>query len=531
MVNQGTAGNPESPTVKHAAVPKRTWWNQLLENQRIVQEWPLILAALFAIVWALVRASVQSITMDEAQTYLFFVARSDLWFPFSNNHILNSLLMWVTTHAFGNSILTIRGPALLGGVLYIFICYYLCRIITNRLSLQLPLFVCLVYNPFVFDFMVAARGYSLADAFLLVAIAVPIWYEVSVRRPSLAKCCALASLALGLSFTANFSFAFVDLAAFLVMVTWAIRRREGKSVWRIVGLCVLPGLLVVLLLCGYPLAHWPKGELWWGAHSLGETMQSVMEASLYQLDPRFRGFRLYHLMNLMGQWLPPFLGVLCFCQLVLTRLDGSWIKDTRARWMGKFVVALAGIATLSLLMSWLAFRFARLPLPLGRTGIFLVPLCTLIAGIIAAAPARSRVAQWLRRGITAMLICLSCYFLLCLRLTYFREYEWDADLKDVYSVLARLNHTYGVGDVAMNGLYLSSLNYYRVSSKRETFADFTLALPDGPASKSIYVLHGLYERGVLDKEKLAVVYHGKSTDVVVAVRPGGRIPPTMMNPE
>ena len=192
--------------------------------------------------------------------------------------------------------------------------------------------------------------------------------------------------------------------------------------------------------------------------------------------------------------------------------------------MGKFAAALAGIAALSVLLSYLAFLFDKLPLPLGRTGIYLVPLCTLVAGVIAAAPARSLMAQWMRRGITAVFICLACYFVLCIRMTYFREYKWDADLKDVYSELALLNHTYGTGDVATNGLYLSSLNYYRVLSKEETFSEFTLMLPDAPG-RSIYVLNQVSDHQFIDKEKLAIVYSGKSTGVVVAVRPRGPISP------
>ena len=252
------------------------------------QKWLLTLAALFAFVWAVIRARVQSITMDEATTYLFFVARSDVWYPFSNNHVLNSLLMWIATHAFGNSVVAVRAPALLGAGGYIVVCYFLCRSITDRFSLQFPIFICLVYNPFVFDFMVAARGYSLANAFLLAAIAIPVCHRVN-GGPSLRTSCILASLALGLSFSANFSFAFVDLAAFLLIVTWAMRHRGGQSVMRIAALCGLPGLLAALTICGYPLAHWKREELWWGAHSLSEMMQSLVQSSLFQLNPRLQG--------------------------------------------------------------------------------------------------------------------------------------------------------------------------------------------------------------------------------------------------
>jgi hypothetical protein len=163
-------------------------------------------------------------------------------------------------------------------------------------------------------------------------------------------------------------------------------------------------------------------------------------------------------------------------------------------------------------------------LPLGRTGIYLVPLCTLLVGIIAAAPVQSVVSRWLGRGITAAFICVACYFLLCLRLTYFKDYEFDADVKDVYPVLARLNHSYGVTEVEINGFYVNALNFYRLQSKKETFPEFTAFSGDPSAGKSIYVLPGSYYRPFIDAAKLVVVYHGKSTDVVVAVRPDGPIP-------
>jgi hypothetical protein len=500
-----------------------------LVNRRVLQETTLLLAALFAMFWAILRARVQSMTIDESVTYTMFVHG---WFrtvfvASSNNHVLNSLLMWITTNLFGNSPLSVRMPALMGAALYIFICYFLCQSITSRFILRFSLFLCLTYNPLIFDFMVAGRGYSLADAFLLLAIAVPVFYRVK-GRPSRRTCCVLASLGLGLSFTANFSFAFVDFAAFLFIVSWAVRRREGESTARVVAYCTLPGLSVALLICGYTLAHWRSGELWFGARSFSEMTRGLVDASLYQLDPRFGQSAWYQIVELLKPWLLPLLGILCVCQVVVTRLQGSWFRDERTPWLGKLAAALAGIATLSLLMHWLAFRVFKLPLPMGRTGIYLVPLCTLVAGIIGAEPTRSAVSRWLRRSITAVFICLACYFLLCLRMNYFKEWEWDADVKDVYPVLVRLKQTYGVTDIGTSWLFVASLNYYRVQSNREDFPEFMASLPDPPPGKSIYVLHRVTERAFLENEKLVVVYRGKSTDVVIAVKPDGPIPATMI---
>jgi len=123
--------------------------------------------------------------MDEADTYFWFVSTSNVWQFYPNNHVLNSVLMWISTRAFGASSIAIRLPALLGAVLFVGTCYVLVRKITDRFSVQLPLFICLTYNPFVFDYMVAARGYGLASAFLLAAISVPAW-QAAKPPPGLA---------------------------------------------------------------------------------------------------------------------------------------------------------------------------------------------------------------------------------------------------------------------------------------------------------------------------------------------------------
>jgi hypothetical protein len=491
-------------------------------ERRVWQQSVLLAAALFVFGLAIFRAGTQAITVDEATSYFWWASGSTYspWFPSANNHILNSLLMRLSTHAFGVSSLTVRMPALLGAALYISICYFLCRSLTARFSLQLPVFLCLIYNPFILDFMIAARGYGLANAFLLAAIAIPLWHG-QTPGASLSKSCAWASLALGLSFTANFSFAFVDVAMFLAIVIWALKSREIDSSLRILGFCVLPGLSVALLLCGYPLTHWPSGELWIGAHSLQEMERSLIEASLHQLDPRFHDAGWYRIVHSLRAHLLPYAGILCIAQLVVAALDGSFRKQPRLRRLPMFAGALAAVVILTILVHWLAFRFDNLPLPEARTGIFLLPIFTLIAAAIAASPARSLISQGLRIATTVALFCVAAYFLLCLRVSYFEEYQWDQDVKDVYGVLAGLNHASGVTDIAVSDLYHAPLNFYRVVSGRETFPEFTGISDELHPSpgKALYVMGVTFHQSFIDAEKLKVIYHGKSTDVVVAIRP------------
>ena len=471
--------------------------------------------AIIAMTLSVFRAYSQAITLDEADTYFWFVARSanHIWEPFPNNHVLNTLLIWVSIHLFGTSSLVLRVPALLGAAIYIAAAYCLSRSVTHRRSLQLPVFICLVYNPLILDFMAAARGYGLANGFLLAAIAIPIWQD-RTGYFSFRGSCGLASMALGLSFCANFSFAFVNFAVFVFLLAWALRHKGSDSPIRILGLCVLPGLLVTLLICGYPLTHWPgQKDLWWGAHSWSEMGRSLIDASLYKVNSQFAW---------MTPLVLPVLGSLCALRL----LAAVWER----RWPALCVSGLGGTVALTLLFHGAAFRFRNLPLPISRTGIFLLPLVTLLAAGIAAWPVGSLVSRWLRTGLTASFYLLACYFLLCLRVHYFKEYEWDADVNEVYAVLARLNHSYGVKDVDANGTYVSPLNFCRIVSHHETFPEFKVPAIDVVPGHAVYVLQREHHQHFIESQHLAIIFQGSSTPVVIAVPPGSPVPPFPVAP-
>jgi hypothetical protein len=486
--------------------------------------WVLRAAAAFALVWSILRAVQQAITLDEADTYFWFAGREAkfIWDPFPNNHLLNTLLIWIGTHVFGVSALTLRLPALLGAALYISVAYFLCRAITGRFALQLATFVCLVYNPFVLDFFAAARGYSLANAFLLAALAVPVWHTRTGRK-SVPVSSALASAAIGLSFASNFSFAFVGSAALLVIVIWAIRQRGIDSMLHIIGCCTVPALVVSLGMCGYQIAHYPRNQLWYGARSLGEMTQSLVDASLYRLPSPLANI---NAIESVGRFLLPALGVLCACRLILGSLDREFRRDVRAR----IAASIACILILTLTAHYFAFRIAKLPLPMSRTGIFFLPLCTLLIAAVAASPAKSPLSRLLGHAITGVFICLAAHYLLCLRYTYFREYETAADMKEVYRVIDRLNRAYGVQDFTADGAYRSSLNFYRFLSKNEKFPPLPGYPGMVPPGKAVYILHRSFYRAFMDENKLVIVYRGRITEVVVAVPPDGPVPPLPLAP-
>src|SRR5262245_40237918 len=89
----------------------------------------LIVSAMAAFAWVVVRAATQAITIDEATTYVLFVMHPQPlhWLGSTNNHVLNTALMRLSTLVFGLSEFTARIPALLGAAIYITACVRFCR--------------------------------------------------------------------------------------------------------------------------------------------------------------------------------------------------------------------------------------------------------------------------------------------------------------------------------------------------------------------------------------------------------------------
>ncbi len=397
-----------------------------------------------------------------------------------------------------------RAPALVGGAIYIVASYALCWRISSQLSVRCPLFLCLVYNPFIMDYMVAARGYGLALGFLIAAV-----WAISDSRFATASICA------GLSFCANFSFAYIAAAVMLIFTVWATGQTKN---WRTLSPCLIPGGVTAFVICGSTVWTWPKGQLYYGAPHLTQMWQSIVSASFDELNPFIVNPLLAASLEGLGAVLPYFVAAVLIWQTLRILRTGQPLGLILARAMG-----------IALLLHWLAFRLVGIPLPMARTAIFFVPLAFLLIGIGAALPSGSRFGAWPCLMSIAALIMCAAYFIGCLRLTYFKEWKFDAEVKDVFGVLQSVHRRYGIREFGTDWRYSSTLNFYR-----EYFHDLEIGpfgwtdppVPDKPA----YVLYYPLAEGFIEKQNLHVIYRGKLSDVVVAVRQA-ELPSTTNQPD
>lgn len=111
-----------------------------------------------------------NITQDEAYTYMNTGRIQDFWqmyqFRIANTHILNSLMMVVSTLFFTYSDFAIRFPNVLLSIIYVCISFSLSKLYRNRLLL----FGLLTLFYFMLTFMAQGRGYGMSATFILAAL-------------------------------------------------------------------------------------------------------------------------------------------------------------------------------------------------------------------------------------------------------------------------------------------------------------------------------------------------------------------------
>ncbi len=426
--------------------------------------------------WIVHRAVVQSITVDEATTYLYWVAPSSPahWIPNSNNHVLNSMLMRLFVFLFGLSDLTVRMPALLGAAVYIFAVYSLCTLLARGLALTWALLVCFVFNPFLMDYLVAARGYGLALGFLSLAIYLVarmlVRPQLNLERPEereILSHAAAISVCAAFSFAANFTFAYANAFLVLAFFAWACReqRKRGSiTCVRLALACAVPGLVVALILTGSVLLEFPRDHLFWGAHSLSESWRELRRlpfSEFDEIDAFFVTPMFADVLRAVRPHLPEWGASVLILYVVLLLI--AWrMRDGYAKSRLLLASSLTAVLILTVVAHWLQFKLLKIPLPFERTSLFFVPLLTALVGAVFSVSA-SNLPERLVRGIGVALLCVTgIYFLATLRDSHFNEWRPGADVKAAFPAVLDLCRRAGVREVAVDPNYSASLNFYRV---------------------------------------------------------------------
>jgi hypothetical protein len=207
--------------------------------------------------WSVFRAATESVTPGEAWNYDRFIGphwNESLAQFDTNNHILNTILVRISTARIHLTEFSLRMPSLLFGALYLWAAYRISRRWFGSGRMFLAVLGILVLNPLILDAMSEARGYGMALACWMWAL------ELVASGGSM----AMAGVLLGLS--ASGSLAFLAPAAALMLVA------RGRRKWEYMPqLAILTAFMLLIL----PLNHAEKDILSQGATSLRQTLNDL----------------------------------------------------------------------------------------------------------------------------------------------------------------------------------------------------------------------------------------------------------------
>lgn len=408
-----------------------------------------------AILLLVFRAWSQDISMDEANTYRFFVAplqmghlellklQEGYWSGYSNNHLLATLLISASTAAFGVSPITLRLPALLAAALYCVLSAAIAERLCGRTWRATVVFVLLVFNPLVLDNLVAARGYAIALA-CEMGIVLLVLREPAAGQKPLKRWLAMSVLG-GVAVTANYTFGFTMgalLFAELAVRLWRRQIAPGESMAAATALFI-PAAVIVLALCLDNLRTFQMLDMQgaWGIDSLAASFRSLAALSFNPANPlltppHLRG--LFDGLSRAAPWIALVLAIVAAGCGMLCGLRAHCAKEASARFLLTLVVAFAASVFLFLLLHWIF----GLKLPYSRTTIHWVPLLTLLVA-----------APLFLEGMGARLCLLAgrcgagaiaALYLASLHTAYFMEWPWDADSCSATSAALRLADRLGV---------------------------------------------------------------------------------------
>lgn len=484
----------------------------------------------------IVRACHQSVTYDEATTYNYFVASGPIriWLSFgSANHTFHSLLVWMSTRILGLSHISLRLPALMGGALYLIVCERLCRIVSKDLIGYCLALLSLTVSPFILDYIIVARGYSLALGFLMAAL-LACYLEITFKNEEKRKLFLLRfagiSCLCALSVASNLAFAFVNIALLSVLIVWSILGRwvGGEQTGMkhcCVGMMTLffPGAVLYLLI-NPAIISYTSGTMYHGVKTWGETYRSIVDVLFRDLNSNIIGNNemFSDILRISMAYNFIFLVVIASLGSIFFHIRRVRKHESTMHPRTVLLVLTAVVLVLTIAFHQVAHTLFQLLLPLRRTGICFVPLVFLVICSSVESMRSNGSAKLLGlAGRWSLCVVVMC-FLLSLRMTHFRQFKPNSGAKDVYHFLESLNPVVHERGVGVNWIYRPSLNFYRIlyRQRKMPFLTSTNSVDD----HLIYVLRpGVSEddKAIIESRDLKVLYeHHLSGALIVGKRNG-----------
>lgn len=424
--------------------------------QKMPPLWIILLICSIALLVATIyRASTFTFTHDESLSYAGFTWQPE-WKYDANNHLLNSVLMKLCTHLFGNSELSLRFPNILAHILYLGCTLAILKRVKETTLIILG-FVFLNLNPFILDYFFVARGYGLALAFQMLGIYFMIQSYENKKNQRFVLFLYLSTFSGALSVLSNFTFLNFYLPLLLVSAWFlfsdaTLVRFTLNKFKQAVVLFSINGLVVVFALV--KLLNLKKlGRLYFGGKTgllIDDTIGSLIHVSIYSSSS-------------IEKALSIFIAVLFI--LLLLQAFLSFIIQKKTSLFTLFSLLLSSATALSIIQHYVI----NTPWPFERSAIYFLPIFALtIIGSLQNL-LHSRITQpKILTGIISALIAIPICCNLFINFNSHPIHEWGYDLHDdeVLTIIDQDRKCFFPSKVINIGNSWQMepvLNYYRVT--------------------------------------------------------------------
>lgn len=419
----------------------------------------ITLSGLALVVYLVLKAKLTSFTHDESYTYLHYVHQSFMDIisyktAYTNNHILNSVLMKYFEAFWGSSELVLRLPNILACILYLVYGFKLLR--RMPAAIIVPAFLCLFCHTQFSDFFALARGYGLSIAFMLMSIYhLNRYFEKPENRQLI-----LFNIASLLAILGNFSLINVYLAALVSYNLILLYRPKLHSAppFRFlrenrIHLWAFVGMVAVLY---EPIRRISRqGMLDFGGKEgfLENTFGSLIKGAFYETPlsiPVYVGLKIFMLLVVL------FTGFLIGWQLF--RKNHRFFEKHIALCTAWLI--LVGVIALSYLQHLLIHN----DFYSGRFALFTYPLFMLNLLFLMEYLYRLGLKVLSSLFIYGLAVALVLNFSLNMNLWFYQDWKSDAGTKTVVRIITQQHSEQPTGkkvSLGINWVFEPTVNFYR----------------------------------------------------------------------
>jgi len=384
------------------------------------------------------RAWFLAFTYDESWTFLGY-ATEDFWkvvtneFPAANNHVLHSLIMGWVYELFGQQEYILRLPVLLSFVVFAYFSYEISKSLSKKMW-WLP-FIMVIYQPYLLDYFVAARGYALALAFMMGAIYFLFRFSKQLRLKWAWYSLIFAALAAYSNFTYLLLFIAISMGVTLLGFT---QKKKFGAMLPVVTIGSILGLMVYIPITQLIMAK----ELYYGGEDgfFEDTLMTLARSFIY-------GYSESNVLAWVFVLIIALAGVFAMQKLFLkAKLSmGFWIA---------FILIIIEIGSI------LQHHLLDSPYLIDRTAIFFIPLILFACSWIVFQFKESII----RNIVAFMFVGLSILnLLIAVNFSYLLDFKEHSDTKSAMLLIANDQDLPEDGFVLGKSIYMNAtVNFYRV---------------------------------------------------------------------